>query len=51
MARKWLDANLGTGLKATVDDISKEIEDLGLLAVKNSANVRAALIHFGNELE
>ena len=43
MARKWLDANLGTGVRATVDDISNKIEDLGLPAVKKSANVRTAL--------
>ena len=50
MARKWLDVHLGTGVRATVDDISKEIEDLGLPAVKKSANFRTALIHLGNEL-
>ena len=37
-------------MRATVDDISTEIKDLGLLAVKKSANFRAALIHLGNEL-
>jgi len=35
VARKWLDTHLGTGVRATVDDISTEIEDLGLPAVKS----------------
>ena len=50
LARKWLDTHLGTGVRATVDDISTEIENLGLPAVKKSANFRAALIHLRNEL-
>ena len=31
-------------MRATADDISKEIEDLGLPAMKKSANVRAAQV-------
>ena len=50
MARKWLDSHLGTGVRATVNDISKEVEDLGLPVVNKHANFRAALIHLGNEL-
>ena len=34
MARKWLDTYLGTEVRATVDDISTELEDSGLPAVR-----------------
>ena len=37
-------------MRAIVDDISTELENLGLPAVKKNANFRAALIHLGNEL-
>ena len=40
MARKWSDSHLGTGVRATMNDISKEVEDLGLPAVNKSANLR-----------
>ena len=50
MARKWLDSHLGTGVRATVNDISKEVENLGLPVVNKNASFRAALIHLGNEL-
>lgn len=33
-----------------MNDISKEVEDLGLPVVNKNANFRAALIHLGNEL-
>ena len=39
--------HLGTGVRATVEEISMEVEDLGLPAAKKSANFRAALIHLG----
>ena len=42
--------HLGTGVRATVEEISMEVEDLGLPAAKKSTNFRAALIHLGNEL-
>ena len=52
VARKWLDNVLEQGVRAKVDHMLKEVQDLGLPpdSVKNGANFRAALIHLGNEL-
>jgi len=41
---------LERGVRAKVEHVFKEVEDLGLPPVKNGANFRAALIHLGNEL-
>ena len=40
---------LERGVRAKVDHVLKEVEDLGLPPVKNGVNFRAALIHLGNE--
>ena len=44
VARKWLDNVLEQGVRAKVDHVLKEVEDLGLPPVKNGANFQAALI-------
>ena len=40
----------GTGVRATVEEISTEVEDLGLPAANKSGHFRAALIYLENEL-
>ena len=50
VARNWLDNVLEQGVRAKVDHVLKEVEDLGLPPVKNGANFQAALIHLGKKL-
>ena len=50
VARKWLDNVLEQGVRAEVEHVLKEVEDMGLPPVKNGANFWAAQIHLGNEV-
>jgi len=38
VARKWLDNVLEQGVRAEVEHVLKEVEDMGLPPVKNGAN-------------